>query len=258
MINVNNTKRKLLAGERVLGLGVSLLRGAMVPILARAAGYDWLFIDREHGSLTEDDAAQICLASLPHGITPIVRVCEGALDEATRALDNGAQGIVVPHVDTAERARAVVNALRFAPRGNRSWGGGSATWNLRPPPMGEAMEEADNELLVAVMIETPEAVANAEAIAAVPGIDALLVGSSDLSIGMGIPGQFAHPRIREAYATLAKACEQHGKALGLGGIYDDVMAPEYIRAGCRFILAAADQGLFLNAATARSKFLRGV
>ena len=161
MITVNKTKQKLLAGERVIGLGVSLLRGAAAPMLAKAAGYDWIFIDREHGALTEDDAAQICLASLPHGITPIVRVCEGALDEATRALDTGAQGIVVPHVDTVEGARAVVSALRFAPRGTRSWGGGSAIWGFRPPPIGEAMNQVDNEILLAVMIETPDAVANA-------------------------------------------------------------------------------------------------
>lgn len=256
MIAINHTKRKLLAGERAIGLGVSLLRGAAVPMLAKSAGYDWIFIDREHGSLTEDDAAQLCLAALPHGITPIVRVCEGSIDEATRALDTGAQGIVIPHVDTAERARAIATALRFPPRGTRSWGGGTSVWNLRPPPMAEAMEQADNELLLAVMIETPEAVANASAIAAIPGIDALLVGSSDLSISMGIAGQFGHARIREAYAALADACARHGKALGLGGIYDDVLAREYIRAGCRLILAGNDQGLMLAAATARAALLR--
>lgn len=256
MIAINHTKRKLLAGERAIGLGVSLLRGAAVPMLAKSAGYDWIFIDREHGSLTEDDAAQLCLAALPHGITPIVRVCEGSIDEATRALDTGAQGIVIPHVDTAERARAIATALRFPPRGTRSWGGGTSVWNLRPPPIPEAMEQADNELLLAVMIETPEAVANASAIAAIPGIDALLVGSPDLSISMGIAGQFGHARICEAYAALADACARHGKALGLGGIYDDVLAREYIRAGCRLILAGNDQGLMLAAATARAALLR--
>lgn len=256
MIAINHTKRKLLAGERAIGLGVSLLRGAAVPMLAKSAGYDWIFIDREHGSMTEDDAAQLCLAALAHGVTPIVRVCEASLDEATRALDTGAQGIVVPHVDTPERAGAIAMALRFPPRGTRSWGGGTAVWNLRPPAMAEAMEQADSELLLAVMIETPEAVANAAAIAAIPGIDALLVGSSDLSISMGIAGQFGHARIREAYATLADACARHGKALGLGGIYDDELSRDYIRAGCRFIIAAHDQGLMLNAATSRAAFLR--
>jgi 2-keto-3-deoxy-L-rhamnonate aldolase RhmA len=251
MIAINNTKQKLLAGERAIGLGIGLLRGAAVPMLARAAGYDWLFIDREHGSLTEDDAAQLCLAGLAHGITPIVRVCEDAIDEATRALDTGAQGIVIPHVDTAERARAIATALRFPPRGTRSWGGGTAVWNLRPPSMAEAMEQADRELLLAVMIETPQAVANAAGIAAVDGIDALLVGSSGLSISMGNPGQFGDP-----YTLLADACARHGKALGLGGIYDDVLACDYIRAGCRFILAGSDQGLLLQAATTRAAFLR--
>ncbi|MDE2333040.1 MAG: aldolase [Rhodospirillales bacterium] len=257
MIAINQTKRKLLAGERAIGLGVSLLRGAAVPMIAKAAGLDWLFIDREHGALTEDDAAQLCIAALAYGVTPVVRVCSGSIDEATRALDTGAQGVVVPHVDTPEQAGAIAAALRFPPRGGRSWGGGAAVWGLRPPAMAQAMEEADEQLLLAVMIETTTALAHADAIASVPGVDVLLVGSSDLSISMGIAGQFGHPLMRSAYDTLAQACVRHGKALGLGGIYDEALACDYIRAGCRFIIAGHDQGLILNAATSRAALLRG-
>ena len=109
----NVTKRKLKANELALGFGVHHLRTSATAMLASAADHDWLFIDTEHGALSVHEVTQICLASLPTGVTPIVRVCAGALDEGTRALDNGALGVVVPHVDTAERAKELVRAFRY-------------------------------------------------------------------------------------------------------------------------------------------------
>src|SRR3954468_23167797 len=95
----STTKRRLRAGKMALGFGVHHLRTVAAPVLAAASGHDWLFIDGEHGAFTVQETTQLCIASLPTGVTPIVRVCAGAIDEATRALDNGAMGIVVPHVD---------------------------------------------------------------------------------------------------------------------------------------------------------------
>ena len=103
----NATLRLLRDNKLSLGYGVHHLRTAAVPMLARASGYDWLFIDTEHGAFSVQEATQLCLAALPIGVTPIVRVCADALDEGTRALDNGAQGIVVPHVDTPAQAKRV-------------------------------------------------------------------------------------------------------------------------------------------------------
>src|ERR1043166_6928362 len=103
----NTTKRKLKANELALGFGVHQLRTSATAMLAAASDHDWLFIDMEHGAFSTHEAAQLCLAALPTGVTPIVRVCADALDECTRALDNGALGVVVPHVDTAERAKGL-------------------------------------------------------------------------------------------------------------------------------------------------------
>jgi 2-keto-3-deoxy-L-rhamnonate aldolase RhmA len=108
----NATIRRLRAGGLALGFGVHHLRTAAAGMLAAAAGHDWLFIDMEHGAFSQDDVAQICIAALPTGITPIVRVCAGALDEGTRALDNGAAGVIVPHVDTIDQARRIAAAFR--------------------------------------------------------------------------------------------------------------------------------------------------
>jgi 2-keto-3-deoxy-L-rhamnonate aldolase RhmA len=204
------------------------------------------------------EATQIAIAALGQGITPIVRCCKDALFEGTRALDNGAMGVVVPHVDTVEEARAVAAAYRFPPLGTRSWGGPPFAYNFKPPGTAEAQVELNREILVACMIETPEAVANAAAIAAVPGVDILLMGTSDLTASMGIAGQIGHPDVQAAYATVAAACAASGKVLGMGGVYDETWAREYIRLGARFVLGGSDHVLLMAAGAARSGFLRGL
>ena len=249
---------RIRSGQLTLGLGVHHLRGAAVPMLARAAGFDFLFIDAEHGAISTPEIPQIAIAALGMGVVPIVRICAGALDEGTRALDNGALGLVVPHVDTPEQARALVEAFRFAPMGHRSTGGSNAAFGYRPPGAAEAQKVLNAELLIVPMIETPQAVENAEAIAAIPGIDALLIGSNDLALEMGIPGQLGHDRIREAFETVATACRRHSKVLGMGGVYDEELASRYIGLGARFVLGANDHALLLNAATQRAAFLRGL
>jgi 2-keto-3-deoxy-L-rhamnonate aldolase RhmA len=250
--------QKIRNGELALGLGVHHLRGAAVPMLARATGFDFLFIDAEHGAISTPEISQIAIAALGLGVAPIVRICSGALDEGTRALDNGALGLVVPHVDTPEEARRLVEAFRFAPMGHRSTGGSNPAFGYRPPATAEAQRVLDAELLIIPMIETPRAVENAEAIAAIRGIDVLLIGTNDLALEMGIPGEIGHERVREAYEKVGAACRRHNKALGMGGVYDEELARRYIGMGARFVLGANDHGLLLSAATQRAHFLRGL
>ncbi len=254
----NRTLRKLKAGELALGFSLHHLRTAAAPQLAAAIGFDWLFIDTEHGAFSVQEATQICIAALPSGITPIVRVCAAAIDEATRALDNGAMGIVVPHVNTGAEAERIANAFRFPPLGHRSWGGPPAIYGFQPPPAAEAQAAINGEILVCAMIETPEAVANARAIAAVPGINALMIGTSDLSAEMGVSGQLGHEKVQAAYAEVAAACRAEKKVLGMGGVYDETWAAHYIGLGARLVLGGGDHSFILSAGTARSRFLRGL
>jgi 2-keto-3-deoxy-L-rhamnonate aldolase RhmA len=249
--------QKIRSGQLMLGLGVHHLRGAATPLLAKAAGFDWLFIDSEHGVISAHDVSQICLAALPTGIAPIVRVCADALDEATRALDNGALGIVVPHVDTVAQARRLVEAFRFHPMGHRSAGGPPAQFGYRPPPAREMQAALNAEILVVAMIETPQAVEDADAIAGVEGIDGLLIGTNDLALEMGITGQVGHEKVQAAYAQVAQACRRHRKVLGMGGVYDQEWASRYIAMGASLVLAGSDHALLLDAATRRAEFLRG-
>lgn len=254
----NHVRRRLAEGGLALGFGVHHLRGSAIGMIAQATGFDWLFIDMEHGAMSVDDATRISIAALGQGITPIVRVCKDALHEGTRCLDNGAMGVVVPHIDTAAEAQAVVDAYRFPPTGTRSWGGPPFAYGLGPVNAAAAQAELNAEILIACMIETPEAVANAEAIAAVPGVDVLMFGTSDLTATMGIPGQIGHPDVRAAYAKVGAACAAQGKVMGMGGVYDEKVAPDYIRLGARSILGGNDHSFVMAGAAQRASFLRGL
>ena len=254
----NAIRQRLARNELALGFGVHHLRSSGTGMIAAAAGFDWLFIDMEHGAMSVQEATQIAIAALSQGVTPIVRCCKDAIFEGTRALDNGAMGVVVPHVDTAEEARAVASAYRFPPIGTRSWGGPPFAYAMKPPAVAQAQVELNEAILVTVMIETPEAVEAADAIAAVPGIDALMIGTSDLTASMGIAGQIGHAKVKAAYEAVGAACKRHGKTMGMGGVYDEVHATTYIGLGARLLLSGNDQTFLMAGATARAQFLRSL
>ena len=255
----NETKRKLNAGELALGFGVHHLRTSAVGMLAAASGHDWIFIDMEHGAFSMQEATQICIAALTAGVTPIVRVAADALDEGARALDNGAMGVVVPHVDARAQAERVARAYRYPPSGTRSWGGPPAAFRFQPPAHAEAQALLNDEVLVVAMIESREAIENVDAIAAVAGIDVLLIGTSDLSADLGIAGQIGHPDVQAAYGAVAAACRKHGKALGMGGVYDREWASRYIKEhGACFVLTGSDHNYLVAGATQRSELLRSI
>jgi 2-keto-3-deoxy-L-rhamnonate aldolase RhmA len=253
----NHALRQLRAGKLALGLGVNQARTVGIATMAKTAGFDWLFIDGEHGSLDADIAAQIATASLAAGVTPIVRVAGFEHWHASRMLDNGAQGIVFPHVDTKEEAQRVAGACRYPPVGKRSMGGALAQLGFAPTPVGEAARLVNEETLVVVMIESPQGVAACDEIAAVKGVDALLIGTNDLCFEMGIPGQFNDPRVAEAYRKVIAACRKHGKFPGMGGMYTPELLQRHIDMGVQLILSGSDFSLLMQAATARATLVRG-
>src|SRR6202140_3750020 len=157
----NVTKRKFRSNELTLGFGVHHLRTSATAMIASATDHDWLFIDMEHGAFSVHEATQLCLAALATGITPIVRVAADALDEGTRALDNGALGVVIPHVDNVAQAKKLARAFRYPPLGSRSWGGPPAAFGFKAPGSAEAQSALNDEILVVAMIESAEGVSSA-------------------------------------------------------------------------------------------------
>lgn len=254
---VNPARERLVRDELAIGVGVRAVRGVEIAPLMATAGYDWLFIDLEHGATSIETAAAISVAALSAGVTPLVRVPQGDLNLGTRCLDAGALGIVMPHVDTVEQARSMVNAFRFAPMGHRSIAGNYAQLRFAPTAAADAVKALNQASLVVAMMETPRAIENAEAIAEIPGIDALLMGTNDLCLEMGIPGEIGHKRIVEAVDKVVSACQKHGKWPGLGGVYTRELLEPYIARGMRLILAGNDVSLLMNAATDHARFVRG-
>ncbi len=253
----NRALDRLKADEVALGVGVRLARSVEIAKMMRASDYDWLFIDLEHGSLSLETVSQISIAAADNNIAPIVRVPTGQWDIASRALDSGAQGIVMPHIDTAEDARQAVHHLRFPPVGHRATLGGMPQYDYQPVKATQVAKEINAITLLAPMIESPEAVENAEAIAAVDGVDVLFIGVNDLAEGMGISGQLDAPRVADAVAEVARAAKAHGKFSGIGGIGDAALMRRYIDMGMRFILGGNDFAFMMAAARQRAKVLRG-
>lgn len=254
----NNARQQLAAGKPALGMGLRTLRTVDAGMIAKTCGFDWLFIDMEHSSLDVDLASQIAIAALPLGVTPIVRVPGKEHHHASRLLDSGAQGIVVPHVDTLEEAERVVSHCKYPPIGHRSVVGVLPQFAYQPMSVADATRTANQEILVVVMVETPKAIENVEAIAAVPGVDVVLVGTNDLCAELGIPGQFADAKVEDAYRKVIAACKKHGKYPGMGGVYDQPLMGKYINMGMRFILSGGDLSFLLAGAKARTAFLRDV
>lgn len=252
----NSARERLKAGALSVGFGVRLARTVEIAKAMKVAGYDWLFLDLEHGIMSLDTASQIATAAIDAGIAPIVRVPYGEFAMATRMLDNGALGIIIPHVDTAAEATEIAEKLRLPPLGHRSLGGSSAALGWGSYSVREASAALNAATLVVVMLETPQAIDNAEAIAAVDGIDVLLIGTNDLAAEMGISGEFEHERIADAYRRVIAACRKHGKWPGMGGIYNPPVMQRYIEMGARFLLAGSDIAFVQAGATARAAFLR--
>lgn len=255
---LNRTKAKLQAGGLAIGMGLRQARTVDIAAIAGTCGFDWLFIDTEHNSMSVDMACQIAMAALPTGVTPLVRVPGHEHYHCARALDNGALGVVVPHVDTAEQARRIADFCRYPPMGHRSIAGNMPALQFAALPVGEATRRMNEENLVVVMLETPLAIDNAESIAAVPGVDVLLVGTNDLCAEMGIHGQFGDPRVPAAYEKVIAACRKHGKHPGMGGVYDPTLMQKYIGMGMRFILSGNDLAFLMAAARERAAMLKAI
>src|ERR1700755_908412 len=168
MAGMPSMRARIDAGHLVLCMALTQARTADVPWLAAAAGYDAVYVDLEHTATSLETTALLCSAAIGAGITPLVRVPSHAPEHLTRALDVGAMGVIVPHVETPEEAARIADACRFPPRGHRSVAGPSPSNRYRAMPQRELLDAFDAQTIVAVMLETPEAVARADDIASVP------------------------------------------------------------------------------------------
>jgi len=243
----------------VLCMGLRQARTPDIGSIAAACGFDSIYIDMEHSTISHDQTAALCVAALGQGVTPLVRVPGQNPHDISRVLDGGAQGVIVPHVNNQAQAEAVVQAAKFPPAGHRSVMGANPALGYRAFPLKDNNQILNQDTLVIVMLETPQGISNADAIASVAGVDMLLIGTNDLCTEMGIPGQIRHPDIVQAYEQVAQACAQHGKWLGIGGIRGDAeLQGRLLGLGARFIIAGNDVSYLMSAAQKDTQTLRQV
>ncbi len=254
----NYTKQKLSAGQLTIGFGIRQARTVDIAKIAKTCGFDWIFIDMEHSTMEVDIVAQICVAALDAGITPLVRVPGHEPFHISRVLDGGAMGVVVPHVNTVDQARRIVDTCKYPPVGHRSIASMLPQLEYEPILSQETIDLLNENLLVVAMLETPQAIENAEAIAAIDGIDVLHIGTNDLLAEMGIPGQFGHDRVAAAYETTIAATRKHGKFTGMGGISDNDLVRKFVQMGARFLTGALEVSLLIQAARKRAEVLRSI
>lgn len=256
-VRENRVKKMLKNDELVLCMGVNQLRTPNIAMIAAACGFDAVYIDLEHNPTSLETAAAVCVAALGMGITPIARVTSHDPHDATRILDCGAQGVMVPHIQNASEARDIVNACLYAPKGHRSAFGSGPALGYAAIPQAEVCKVLNDETVLMAMIETPEAVENAQEIAGVEGIDVLHIGASDLSTEMGIPGQYSSERMLAAFETVAGAARRHGKQMGVGGVRQDFEFQSWlIKLGMRYLTGGSDIAYILSAGRADVKQLR--
>lgn len=210
-----NLKERLLAGERVVGTMLRIARNPAVFYLAKNAGLDFLMFDCEHSNYGFETLHDAFVLGRALEIGTFVRVPCGTKDYISRALDNGATGVMVPMVQTRDDAEAVVRYSKYAPLGDRGYTGGGAHTGYANGKHKDVMEQGNGSVLSIAQIETRLAVENVDDIASMEGIDALLVGPNDLSLSLGIPGDVTNPLEIEAIERVAASCRKHNKAFGL-------------------------------------------
>jgi 2-keto-3-deoxy-L-rhamnonate aldolase RhmA len=247
---VNPVKQRLEAGDVALGMPVRLGRSADIVRIARATGHDFIFIDVQHAIFNLETIANLCNVALALGVAPLVRVRSVDDLDVSMLLDNGANGIVFPDVNTAADARKAVDLCRFPPLGKRSVGASFPQYDCRAVPLAQCVPEIDAQTLVVCMIETAEGLRNAEAIAEVEGVDVLHVGSNDLLANMGKAGQFDAPEIIAAQDHVIRVARANGKFAGCGGNRNVERQVQAIRRGATFVTTQSDIALLMAAATA--------
>jgi 2-keto-3-deoxy-L-rhamnonate aldolase RhmA len=242
----NPLKQLLNAGQVALGVGVRYFRSWEIAAMMAAAGFDFLFIDSEHSAYGLETISDLCHAATAAAITPLVRVPEVQYSFLSRPLDVGAMGLVIPHVDTRAQVEAIMACTKYAPLGKR----GMVSQIPHTDFLGASVEEytcwANSQLMNVIMIESAEGVANLDSMLQVEGVDVALVGSSDLSQELGIPGQYEHVKMVECYQHVLDTCRRWRVAPGLAGVADLRLVQHWRDKGFRFLYCASETGLLVQ------------
>jgi 2-keto-3-deoxy-L-rhamnonate aldolase RhmA len=254
-MRVNRVKSALKSGKSVIGSEVSRFRSAEVPRIYAASGLDFVFIDTEHSSFGVETVADMIAASRSADIVPLVRVPQAEYAWVARTLDLGAQGIIVPRVNTVRQVEEIVSWMRYPPLGIRGYACTAAQTDHRDVAPTKFIEAAQRETLCIIQIERREAMDNLDEMLSVPGVDVACLGYMDLSVDMGIPGDLEHPSMVAAVEKLIETAEAHGVAAGI--IHPDMeVALRWMEAGMRWVSYSTEALMLQATASAAATRLR--
>ena len=243
----NLFKQALRAGRRQIGLWLGLADPYAAEVCADC-GFDWVLIDGEHAPNDLRQMLATLQALAPYPVHPVLRLPEGHPTLIKQVLEIGATTLLVPMVESAEQARALVRAMRYPPEGTRGVGSGlarSSRWNSH----AHYLHEANDRVCLLVQVETASALSQLDEIAAVEGVDGVFIGPADLSASMGHLGQPAHPEVRAAIDAALATILAAGKAPGIL-CTDEALARHYMGLGARFVAVGVDTTLLKQSARA--------
>jgi 2-dehydro-3-deoxyglucarate aldolase/4-hydroxy-2-oxoheptanedioate aldolase len=254
-VQPNKTKAALKQGLAVAGPIIGEMRSIGGVKLMALGGYDFLFFDMEHSMLNYETVLGLVQTALLCDITPIVRPTDTTYAHVARALDSGAQGVIIPRVETRQQAEAAVSFAKYPPLGRRGAGGDGRNGYERRTPL-QAVEESNAETLIVLQIESQLGLDNLDEIAVVAGVDVVLIGPQDLSISLGVHGNFTHPTFLEAAQHVVDTCNKHGVASGM--VEKEAAAFErWHTMGMRFLCCNSDSNMLYAAALKDSQTLAG-
>jgi len=228
----NTLKQRLYAGKAAFGVMCTFPSPPVVEMLGHL-GFDWILLDNEHGSITVDTAEACIVAAELNGMAPIVRPVGNRAEIIAPFLDRGAWGVQVPHVNTADEARAAVDAVKYGPEGHRGIfsGGRPAGYGFKGATADYA-REANRQTLVCLMLEEVEAIENLPELVTVPGVDVYFIGSGDLSQSMGHTGQPTHPEVQQVMERGIKTITGAGRIAGCS--CPDNLIPKFLGLGVQY------------------------
>ncbi len=248
-MQVNKVKQALAEGKTVIGCAFNTIRSPEVPRILAAAGFDYTYIDAEHGTFDYGTIHDLARAAADTGLVPLVRVADLQYSLVARALDNGAMGIIFPRVESRELLEKAVSWCRFPPDGVRGFGITPSHLQVRyqKASIGEVAAHINANTLVVLQIETALAVEQRDDLLSVPGLDVVMIGPVDLSISLGVPGEFFHPKMEEAIEKIRDSALAQGVVPGIQTRPIE-LARHWMERGMRFVGCGAETGMLLQGA----------
>jgi 2-keto-3-deoxy-L-rhamnonate aldolase RhmA len=245
---MNRVKQALQTGQAVIGPIIQSIRDPAIVRLMAAIGFDFVYLDMEHGPFTIAEISELCQIARDVGIVPIVRPANQSADHLSRPLDVGALGLLVPHVETADQAIIIIENSKYYPLGRRGYSSRGPHTGFRKVPASDFMVAANEDTLIGVLIESAQGIKNVEEIASIPNLDLIVLGRGDLSQDLGIPGQLDADPVQQAVNIVLQACQHYGKAMGMI-CFDKESAQHWLEVGVRMLNYGSEVSLLTDLIT---------